>query len=86
MREISFDIGIGADVTDVLIRGVPEEVVAAIEARARRLGLSRAEYLRREVIRAATAADRPVTVEDLERFSERFRDLADPEIMRGAWE
>ena len=71
--------------TDVLIRGVPEEVIAAIEARAKRLGLSRAEYLRREVIRAATAGDQPVSVEDLERFGDRFRDLADPSVMRGAW-
>ena len=31
--------------TDLLIRDVPEEVVAAVDARASRLGLSRSEYV-----------------------------------------
>ncbi len=32
--------------TDVLIRDVPDDVVSAIEAKAKRLGLSWTEYLR----------------------------------------
>ena len=35
------------DVTDVLIRDVPDDVIAALDARAGRLGLSRSEYVRR---------------------------------------
>lgn len=72
--------------TDVLIRDVPEDVVSAIEAKAKRLGLSRTEYLRRQMVRVASTSDDPVTVESLRQFTETFADLADPEVMRGAWE
>lgn len=38
---------------DILIRGVPEDVVHAIDAKAHRAGLSRTEYLRRTLTRNA---------------------------------
>jgi hypothetical protein len=72
--------------TDVLIRDVPDEVVAAIEDKARRLGLSRTEYLRRQMLRVATSTEAQVTTESLQRFNQRFSDLGDPDVMRGAWE
>jgi hypothetical protein len=72
--------------TDVLIRDVPDEVVAAIEAKAKRLGLSRTEYLRRQMLRVASTSDEPVSVESFRQFAETFADLVDPEVMRGAWE
>jgi plasmid stability protein len=72
--------------TDLLIRDVPEDVVSAIEVKAARLGLSRTEYLRRQMVRVASSADEPVTVEHLQWFSETFADLGDPEVMRRAWE
>lgn len=72
--------------TDVLIRDVPDDVVSAIEAKAKRVGLSRTEYLRRQMMRVASTSDEPVTVESLHEFAQTFADLADPEIMRGAWE
>jgi Ribbon-helix-helix protein, copG family len=72
--------------TDLLIRDVPEEVVSAIDANANRLGLSRSEYLRRALARTAAGASGPVTVDDLARFASTFADLADPEIMRRAWQ
>lgn len=72
--------------TDLLIRDVPDEVVAALEARAKRLGLSRTEYLRRQMARVATGSDEPVTIESLRTFASTFADLGDPEVMRGAWE
>jgi hypothetical protein len=87
--EISLDIEASLEVdavTDVLIRDVPDEVVAAIEAKARRLGLSRTEYLRRQMLRVATSTEAPVTGESLQRFHRRFSDLGDPEVMRGGWE
>lgn len=71
--------------TDLLIRDVPEDVVAAIDANAKRLGLSRTAYLRRALARETAAAGEPVTREHLSRFADRFADLADPEVMRQAW-
>jgi len=72
--------------TDVLIRGVPDEVVSALEAKAKRLGLSRTEFLRRQMVRVASTSDETVTLDSLQRFAETFADLGDPEIMRQAWE
>jgi ribbon-helix-helix CopG family protein len=70
--------------TDLLIRDVPDDVVALIDANAVRLGLSRSEYLRRALTRAAhRPAD--VTVEQLRRFATTFADLADDDVMRQAW-
>jgi hypothetical protein len=71
-------------VTDLLIRDVPDDVVAAIDANAGRLGLSRTEYLRCTLTRAA---HRPavVTVEQLRRCGSTFADLADEDVMRQAW-
>ena len=43
--------------TDVLIRDVPDDVVSAIEAKAKRLGLSRTEYLRRQMARVASTPE-----------------------------
>lgn len=71
--------------TDVLVRGVPDGVVAAIDERAQRLGLSRNEYLRRQLRRLATTGDTTVRVEDLDDFAATFADLGDPKVMRGAW-
>ena len=72
--------------TDMLIRDVPDDVVAALEARARRLGLSRSEYVRRRLAQDAAVADSPVSAGDLVRFAETFSDLADPDVMSQAWE
>jgi len=72
-------------VTDILIRDVPEEVVAAIDARAAALGLSRNEFLRRRVAQEARRSTQSVTVADLRRLSELAADLGDPEVMARAW-
>lgn len=56
-----------------------------MDAHAARQGLSRAEYLRRRLHEDAARVDAPVTAADLRRFGARFGDLADPEVMRGAW-
>jgi Ribbon-helix-helix protein, copG family len=71
--------------TDMLIRDVPDEVLAAVDARAGRLGLSRSEYVRRRLAQDAAAPDAAVTTADLIRFGELFADLADPEVMGQAW-
>lgn len=72
--------------TDVLVRDVPEDVVAALDARASRLGLSRSEYLRRRLAQEAVTGPRSVTVEHLVAFAETFADLTEGEVMKGAWE
>ena len=69
----------------LLIRDVPEDVLAAIDARASRLGLSRTEYLRRRLAEDAAVADGSITVEDLTRFARTFADLADPSVVDQAW-
>jgi hypothetical protein len=71
--------------TDLLIRDVPDDVLAAIDAKAQRLGVSRSEYLRRALARERAVTDVDVTVDDLERFGDVFADLADDDVMRQAW-
>lgn len=73
---------------DVSIRDVPDSVVATVDARAKRLGLSRTEYLRRQLLRAVSTDDESstVAVDDLHRFAEIFSDLDEPDVMRRAWQ
>jgi len=70
---------------DILIRDVPDEVLAALDAHAATLGLSRNEYLRRHLAQDAHRSGVQVTLEDLQWFTATFGDLADPEVMRQAW-
>jgi len=71
-------------VADVLIRDVPDDVLAVIDEKARRAGLSRTEYLRRTLAREQVASTR-VTPADLSRLERLAGDLADDEVMRRAW-
>jgi hypothetical protein len=74
------------EMTDMLIRDVPDDVIAAIDAHAGRLGLSRSEYVRRRLAQDASAPGSLVSVQDLARFADVFSDLADPEVMSRAWQ
>jgi plasmid stability protein len=71
--------------TDMLIRDVPDDVIAAVDARANRLGLSRSEYVRRRLAQDAATTKAVVTTQDLARFGEAFADLANPDVMSRAW-
>lgn len=71
--------------TDILIRDVPDDVLAAIDAKAKRVGLSRTEYLRRTLERERVQAAGPVTVEQLRQAAMLAADLDDPDVMSGAW-
>ena len=63
--------------TDMLIHDVPDDVVAAVDARASRLGLSRSEYVRRRLAQDAASADTAVTTQDKHGMTGRSRgDLA----------
>ena len=70
---------------DILIRAVPDDVVAAIDAKARRAGLSRTEYIRRCLLRERSDTAHEVRVEDLAAFAQTFADLDDPDVMGRAW-
>lgn len=71
--------------SDVLIRDVPDDVLAAIDANATRVGLSRTQYLRRKLTQDAAGSIGPVTADDLRAFSASFADLADDGVMLAAW-
>jgi hypothetical protein len=72
--------------SDVLIRDVPDDVLAALEQLASKLGLSRTEYIRRRLAQDARAARITVTSADWDRFADDYRDLGDPAVMDQAWE
>ena len=75
--------------TDILIRNIPDAEVAAIDARAAVLKLSRNEYIRRQLAQAVRTTSMPAltpTLDSLERFAETFGDLSDADVMRAAWE
>jgi hypothetical protein len=70
---------------NLLVRDVPDAVVAALDSEAARLGLSRSEYLRRTLAQISKTSDRTSSVEDLAQFAETFTDLDDPDVMGQAW-
>jgi hypothetical protein len=82
---ISFDIG-GGLMADVLVRDLPEAVLAAVDAHAARLGLSRVEYIRRRLAADAATSGEAVSAADLRSFAEVAADLTDPQVMGAAWQ
>ncbi len=76
---------LGVVLADMLIRDVPDDVVEA-RGTARKLGLSRSEYVRRRLAQDAAVTDSPVSAGDLVRFAQTFSDLADPDVMSQAWQ
>jgi predicted transcriptional regulator len=72
--------------SDVLIRDVPDDVLAALDQLAARLGLSRTEYIRRRLAQDARTARITVTTDDWRRFADAYSDLADTAVMKQAWE
>lgn len=72
--------------TDVLVRDLPDEVIAAVDSLAASMGLSRSEFLRRRLTQEATGSTQPVTQAHLAAFAVTFADLVDPQVMSGTWE
>jgi hypothetical protein len=70
---------------DVLIRNFPADDLELLDAQARRLGLSRVEYLRRQLHREARRTETAVTIGDLHALSDLIPDLADADVTRQAW-
>jgi hypothetical protein len=73
--------------TDVLIRNVPEDDLRRIDEKAAKLGLSRTDYLRRQIAEDArrTTPDRALTMDDFAQFADLAADLKDENLMRDAW-
>lgn len=55
------------------------------DAKAKRAGLSRTEYLRRALERERVLDAGAVTVDQLGRVASLAQDLDDPDVMAGAW-
>ena len=70
---------------DILIPDVAADVITAIDIKARRLGLSRADYLRRILARELALQPAPVSVTDLADFAGAFADLGNIDAMNRAW-
>ena len=70
----------------MLIRDVPDDVLASLDAIAARMGLSRTEYIRRLLAQDARITRAAVTADDLRRFASDAAGLGDPDLMRKAWE
>jgi hypothetical protein len=71
---------------DVLVRDVPDAVLAGVDAHAARLGLSRVEFIRRRLAADAATSGEAVSAADLRMFAEVAADLADPQVMGAAWQ
>ena len=69
---------------DILIRNVDSDVVALIDSDAEREGISRSEYLRRQ-LRVITNPLGRVTMDDLRRSAEVAKGVLDEDLMREAW-
>ncbi|MGN6605648.1 MAG: type II toxin-antitoxin system VapB family antitoxin [Jatrophihabitans sp.] len=70
---------------DIVIRDVPPDLLAAVDARAFRLGLSRSQYVCQLLARDLANDVVEVTDDDLRQFGERFTDLGDDDLMATAW-
>jgi hypothetical protein len=71
--------------TDILIRDVPDDVLAVIDAKAKQVGLSRTAYLRRALVREGARDTGPVTIDQFERMAKLAADLDDANVMSDAW-
>ncbi|GAA4408495.1 hypothetical protein GCM10023168_25990 [Fodinibacter luteus] len=70
---------------DILIRNVSAEDLALLEEHASRLGISRAEYVRRQLHREARRTVVPVTADDLRAMADLVAGLTDRNVMADAW-
>lgn len=59
--------------------------LARIDEHARRIGLSRTEYLRRRIRQDAARSQVTISLVDFERVTELAEDLLNDDVMRDAW-
>jgi hypothetical protein len=72
--------------TDKPIRDAPDDAMTASETPARRLGLSRSQYVLRGLAREVAVPKSCVGNGDLAWFAVIFGDLAGPDVMSRAWQ
>ncbi len=70
---------------DLLVRNVPSDVVAALDARAAQLGISRNEFMRRRLSQELQQNYESVTEAPLRNLLQLLPDLADTDVMDAAW-
>lgn len=70
---------------DLLIRNVPSEDVAALDDQARSAGLSRSDFLRRQLHQQAQRTVTPVTRADFIKLDQLIVDLDEADVMEDAW-
>lgn len=70
---------------DVLIRNTPAADLERLDEQAKRQGLSRTDFLRRQLHQQAGRSLDTVAASDLGAMSELLADLADPTVMDEAW-
>lgn len=70
---------------DLLIRDFPSEDLDLLDEQAKRLGLSRVEYLRLQLHQTARRLDSQVTVASLSMLADLIGDLGDESVMAQAW-
>lgn len=70
---------------DLLVRNVPSDVVAALDAGAAQLGVSRNEFIRRRLSQELQQNYESVTEAHLRNLLQLLPDLADPDVMDAAW-
>lgn len=70
---------------DILIRGLSDDAVKRIDARAASLGLSRNELLRRDLEGPEPRTDIAFGAADIRRAGDAVRDLLDDDLMERAW-
>ncbi len=70
---------------DLLIRDVPADVVAALDAGAARLGVSRSEFVRRRLSQEFQQSHESVAEQHPRNLLQILPDLADEDVMASAW-
>lgn len=78
-------ISLGVGMADLLIRDVPADVLAALDAGAAQLGVSRSEFVRRRLSQELQQSQESVTEQHLRNLLRILPDLADKDVMASAW-
>ncbi|OIQ72157.1 antitoxin VapB2 [mine drainage metagenome] len=70
---------------DLLVRNLSADVVAALDAGAAQLGISRNEFMRRRLSQELPQSKESVTEAHLRNLLQLLPDLADANVMDAAW-
>ena len=71
---------------DLLIRDLPPEILAGLDASAAQLGISRVEFVRRALAQAIPHHQESVAEIHLSALASLLEDLNNPDVMAAAWQ